>query len=427
MISRRFFIRDGSIALLSPGLAFGAPSFINRALAQSAIRRGRRKILIAIFQRGAMDGLNAVVPYGDTAYYDLRKTIAVPRPVTSDPLSAINLDGFFGLNPALAPFKPLYDSGQLAIVHAVGSPDSTRSHFDAQDYMEAGTPGVKSTSDGWVNRLLQSKSDSQDSPFRAVSMGATMPRIMQGRASSLAINNLNEFTVRGSTQSGGGSSQKGFEALYEEATNASLRGTGRETFEAVNLLKKVNPAQHQPVPGVIYPRTRYGDNLRQIAQLIKSDVGLEVAFTDIGGWDTHQNQGAGQGQLALRLSEFSQGIAALYADLKDRADDVVILTMTEFGRTARENGTRGTDHGHASCLFVLGGSVKGGKVYGKWPGLKTSQLYEGRDLALTTDFRDVFSEIASRHLKATDAQKIFPGYQFNLQKSLGIFSSSQSA
>ncbi len=417
-VSRRFFIKGGGVALASLGLATQSPSFLARALAQTN-NRGRKKVLITIFQRGAMDGLNAVVPYGEQTYYDIRQNIAVPRPKSGDQLTAIDLDGFFALHPALSPFKPIWDSGQLAIVHAVGSPDNTRSHFDAQDYMESGTPGVKSTSDGWLNRYLQSKADPKATPFRAVALGATMPRAMQGRAPALAMSNLNEFGIRGGGQMGG-SAQSGFEALYDQAVNDSLRGTGRETFEAVKMLKRVNPGQYQPAAGINYPRGEFGNNLRQIAQLIKSDIGLEVAFTSVGGWDTHANQGSAQGQLAARLIEFSQGISALYADLKDRAGDVVILTMTEFGRTARENGNRGTDHGHASCMFVLGGEVKGGKVYGKWPGLNSDQLYEGRDLKLTTDFRDVFGEIAARHLGADNPNAIFPGYQVSPANFKGL-------
>ncbi len=420
-VSRRFFIKSSGVALASFGLAAESPSFLTRALAQSGkTSRGRKKVLIALFQRGAADGLNMVVPYGEQAYYDLRQNIAIPRPKSGGQGTAIDLDGFFGLNPALAPFKPIWDASQLAIVQAVGSPDNTRSHFDAQDYMESGTPGVKSTSDGWLNRYLQAKAEPQASPFRAVALGPTMPRAMQGRAPSLAINNLNDFAISGGGQMGGGSAQSGFEALYDQAVNDPLHGTGRETFEAVKLLKRVNPGQYQPATGANYPRGQYGDSLRQIAQLIKSDIGLEIAFASTGGWDTHQNQGSSQGQLALRLTEFAQGIAALYTDLGERAADVVILTMTEFGRTARENGTRGTDHGHASCMFMLGGEVKGGKVYGKWPGLKSDQLYEGRDLNLTTDFRDVFGEIASRHLGARNLSTVFPGYQISEAKFKGM-------
>ncbi len=423
-MNRRFFLKNSGVALASISAATMSPSFLTRALAQSNTS-GRRKILIAIFQRGAMDGLNAVIPYAEQDYYNLRPSLAVPRPnggqVTQpNQAPAIDLDGFFALHPSLAPFKPIYDSGQLAIIHAVGSPDSTRSHFDAQDYMESATPGVKSTTDGWLNRYLQSNDDAKASPFRAVAMGPNMPRAMQGKASAIAMNNINDFTIRAGGGEMGQAVQGGFEAMYAQAVNDALRDTGKETFEAVKLLKRVNPTQYQPAPGIVYPRGQFGERLKQIAQLIKSDIGLEVAFTDIGGWDTHANQGSSLGQLANRLTELSSGVSALYADLKDRADDVVILTMTEFGRTARENGNRGTDHGHASVMFALGGRVKGGKVYGRWPGLKSNQLYEGRDLAITTDFRDVFAELAKNHLGAANLNTIFPGYQVSAANFKGL-------
>ncbi|MBL8168157.1 MAG: DUF1501 domain-containing protein [Acidobacteria bacterium] len=422
-MNRRFFLKNSGIALASISAFTASPSFLTRTLAQTG-KTGRKKILIAIFQRGAMDGLNAVVPYGEAEYYSLRPGIAIPRPgsaTTGQGLAAqgpaVDLDGFFGLNPALSGFKPIFDAGELAIVHAAGSPDNTRSHFDAQDYMESATPGLKSTSDGWLNRLLQAKPDPKASPFRAVTMGPNLPRTMQGKAGTIAMNSINDFGIR----AGGGQMsqtvQGGFEAMYAQAVNDTLRDTGKETFEAVKLLKQANPSQYQPAPGVTYPRGQFGDRLKQIAQLIKADVGLEVAFTDTGGWDTHANEGP---QLTQRLTEFGQGIAALYADLKDRAEDVVILTMTEFGRTARENGNRGTDHGHASAMFILGGTVKGGKVYGKWPGLKTNQLYEGRDLAVTTDFRDVFAELAKHHLGIGNLNTIFPGYQVNVANFKGL-------
>jgi uncharacterized protein (DUF1501 family) len=422
-MNRRFFLKSGGVALASIGAATTSPSFLARALAQTS-EKGRRKILIAVFQRGAMDGLNAVVPYAEQDYYNLRSSIAVPRPgaggAQPNQAPAIDLDGFFALHPALASFKPIYDSGQLAIIHASGSPDNTRSHFDAQDYMESATPGVKSTADGWLNRYLQSNGAAESSPFRGVAMGPTLPRVMQGKASAIAMNNINDFTIRAGSGETGQAVQGGFEAMYSQTVNDALRGAGKETFDAMKLLKRVNPAQYKPSPDAVYPRGAFGDRLRQVAQLIKSDIGLEIAFTDIGGWDTHANQGSSQGQLATRLTEFAQGLSALHTDLKERADDVVILTMTEFGRTARENGNRGTDHGHASVMFALGGSVKGGKVYGKWPGLKSHQLYEGRDLAITTDFRDVFAELAKKHLGATDLNAIFPGYQINASNFKGL-------
>ncbi|HEY0406794.1 MAG TPA: DUF1501 domain-containing protein [Pyrinomonadaceae bacterium] len=420
-INRRFFLKSSGIALASVGMMSGVPSFLQRvALGQSAARAGgsRRKTLIAIFQRGAVDGLNMVVPYGEKDYYELRPSLSIAKPQQGNTEAAIDLDGFFGLHPALRGFKPLWDAKRLAIVEAVGSPDNTRSHFDAQDYMEAGTPGVKSTPDGWLNRYLQSSANAQASPFRAVSLTRTMPRALQGKAGALAISNLADFSIRAGQYSQ--SVQGGFESIYDQSASEVLRGTGRETFEAVNVLKKVNPSQYKPENGAQYPRGEFGTSLLQIAQLIKAGVGLEVAFTDMQGWDTHLNQGNARGQLALRLQEFGAGISALVADLGSHMDDVVILTMSEFGRTARENGNRGTDHGHANAMFVIGNSVRGGKVYGDWPGLKSSQLYEGRDLALTTDFRDVFGELAARHLGNTNLQTIFPGYKASSASFRGL-------
>ena len=422
--SRRFFLKQGGVALASIGMAASAPSFLRRVAAAEGLSvapNGRRKTLITIFQRGAVDGLNMVVPYGEGGgYYDARPGLAIAQPGRgAGGESVIKLDDFFGLHPSLAPLKSLWDEQRLAVVHAVGSPDSTRSHFDAQDYMESGTPGRKSTPDGWLNRYLQTKKDEKANPFRAVAMTQNLPRALYGRAPALAIQNLNDFSLRAGAQTA--NVQGGFEAVYEQSVNDVLRGTGKETFEAVKFLKTVNPAQHKPENGAQYPRGRYGEALLQIAQLIKAGVGLEVAFTDSGGWDTHRGQGGARGQLAALLQQFGAGLKALVTDLgPERMQDVVVLTMTEFGRTVRQNGTAGTDHGHASALFVVGGSVRGGRVYGDWPGLKPEQLHEGRDLALTTDFRDVFGEVASKHLGGVDLKNIFPGHAADASKFRGV-------
>lgn len=422
-MNRRFFLKSGGIALASLGAMQSAPSFLQRTVLAEGLSRtsgNRRKTLIAIFQRGAVDGLNMVVPFGESEYYSLRPTLAIAKPKGAGDSreAAIDLDGFFGLHPSLAGFKPLWDAKRLAIVHAAGSPDNTRSHFDAQDYMESATPGRKGTPDGWLNRYLQSKPEEKASPFRAVSMTQNMPRALYGRAPAVAISNLSDFSIRAGAYSQ--SVQGGFESIYDQSVGDVLGGTGRETFEAVNFLKKINPAQFQPDNGAQYPRTPFGQSLLQIAQMIKANVGLEVAFTDIGGWDTHSNQGSARGQLALRLTEFGAGISALVKDLGARMDDVVILTMSEFGRTARENGTRGTDHGHANAMFVIGNGVRGGRVYGQWPGLKAGDLNEGRDLALTTDFRDVFGELVQKHLGSSNLQTVFPGYATSPTKFRGL-------
>ena len=416
-MNRRYFLKSGSIALATIGTSLAAPSFLQRLALGNNITGGKRKTLIAIFQRGAVDGLNMIVPFGESAYYSSRPSIAIPKPSPGNAESAIDLDGFFGLHPQMSSLKPLWDSKRLAIIHASGSPDNTRSHFDAQDYMESATPGVKSTSDGWLNRYLQNKKDPEETSFRAVSMTDKMPRVLQGRAPAVAMANISQFTIRAGKSSA--EMQRGFEALYSRRDNDALAGVGRETFDAVNYLKQANPTQYKPENGAQYPRGPFGNSLLQIAQLIKANVGLEIAFADLNGWDTHVNQGGSRGQLANLLQQFSSGIAALYQDLGQRMDDVVVLTMSEFGRTVRENGNRGTDHGHANAMFVLGNSVRGGKVYGRWPGLKNDQLHEGRDLALTTDFRDVFGEIATRHLGSRDL--LFPGYAIKPANYKGLF------
>ncbi|MES2359595.1 MAG: DUF1501 domain-containing protein [Gemmatimonadota bacterium] len=413
-MDRRVFVKSGALALVTMGLS---PSFLRRMAYGMELKNvPRGKTLVCLFQRGAADGLNVVVPHGEQAYYDMRPTIAVARP--GQAAGAIDLDGFFGLHPSLAPLKPLWDQKLLAPIHAVGSPSTSRSHFDAQDFMETGTPDVKGTPDGWLNRLLAVEGTCQQcqaEPFRAVAMTAQTPRILEGPAETIAMSSLGEFSVRAT-----GSEVERLEALYRTGSADLVHGTGQEMFGAVKLLKNANPQQYAPRNNAVYPKTQFGQRLMQIAQLIKSNVGLEVAFADVGGWDTHVNQGNGTGQLAGRLDDFAKSLAAFTQDMGDQMNDVLVLTMSEFGRTARENGNRGTDHGHATAFFALGGGVKGGKVYGKWPGLAPEQLNEGRDLKLTTDFRTVFSEVAVKHLGASRVEKIFPGYTGGPQEWLGL-------
>jgi len=384
-----------------------APLWLQRALYANSGSTGRKKILIAIFQRGAADGLNIVVPHGEKAYYNLRPTIAIPRPDSGDAQnSAIDLDGFFGLHPSLAPLKPLFDQQHLAIVDAVGSPDPTRSHFDAQDYMESGTPGLKATRDGWMNRALP-KEHGEISPVRAVSLGATMSRSMTGPNPAIALQSIARFQVKDAEAA------RQFENMYMGSKDPRMQAAGRETFAAVSMLQTIQKQAYTPAGGAEYPRSNFGNSLKQIAQLIKSNVGMELAFADIGGWDHHVNemgQHASEGLLAIRLADYAQALGAFWQDMGDRMQDVAVVTMSEFGRTAYENGTRGTDHGHANCMFVMGGDVKGGKVYGNWPGLERDQLYENRDLALTTDFRDVLGELVAKHLGNPQVNCVFPGY-----------------
>jgi uncharacterized protein (DUF1501 family) len=391
---------------------------VRSVLAEAAPAPGQR--LVVIFQRGAADGLNVVVPYREKNYYSMRPTIAIPQN------QVIDLDGFFGLHPSLASFKPLYDQGHLAIVHACGSPDMSRSHFDAQDYMESGTPGVKGTDDGWLNRALQAEDllhrcegTCEHSAFRALALGSDVPLSLAGKIPAIALNNVNGFNVAGRGPNPSPAANA-FQAMYADSGDQIFHAAGDETFEAVKMLRDANPAQYQPANGANYPNNDFGNGMKQIAQLLKANLGVEAAFTDVSGWDTHQNQGGVNGQLANRLSDFSQSIAAFWRDMGDSAENITLVTMSEFGRTAHENGTGGTDHGHANAMFVLGGHVKGGKVYGKWPGLANEQLNQGRDLALTTDYRAVLGEVVTSTIGARDLEKIFPGASLREQSFLRL-------
>jgi len=413
-MNRRFFLRDGALAIAGTA---AIPSFLVRSVmaqATAASAQGRR--LVVIFQRGAADGLNVVVPYREKNYYAMRPTIAIPQN------QVVDLDGFFGLHPSLAPFKPLYDQGHLAVIHAAGSPDMSRSHFDAQDYMESGTPGVKSTTDGWLNRALQAEDQrhrQEHTAFRALALGAQVPRTLAGNVPAIAFSNLNNFSVGGRAATPSPAANA-FEAMYGDSGDQIFHAAGDETFEAVKMLRAANPSQYKPAAGVNYPGSEFGNSMRQIAQLFKANLGVEAAFTDVGGWDTHQNQGGVNGQLSDRLRDFSSSIAAFWSDLGADAENVTLVTMSEFGRTARQNGTGGTDHGHANAMFVLGGQVKGGKVYGRWPGLNNDQLNEGRDLTVTTDFRQVLGEVVTRTLGANNLEMVFPGAQLSANRFLRL-------
>ena len=400
MTTRRIFLKSTGMAMVTLGFA---PSFLARTVEAAGTRR---KLLIAVFQRGAVDGLNMIVPFGEVEYYRVRPSIAIARPGSGEG-AAIDLNGFFGLHPRMAALKSLWDNRALAIVHASGSPDSTRSHFDAQDYMESATPGVKSTRDGWLNRYLQVAHEAT-SPLAAVAMTRQMPRSLQGRAPTLAMGTVGEFGVRG-----GMDARDSFESAYASAADQVLKGTANDAFAAMRTLSSAAAERHyRPANGAVYPRTPYGQALQEIARLAKADVGLEIAFAESGQWDHHVNEGGATGQIANRLGDFAGGLAALAQDLGERMADTIILTMSEFGRAVAENGNRGTDHGHGNAMLVIGGGVKGGEIYGDWPGLKAEQRFEGRDLKITTDFRDVFGEILMRHLGAaeTTAAKVFPGY-----------------
>lgn len=429
--TRRVFLKQGAFAMAAVGLApaFG-PSFLrNTVYAAEPARDGKstfgRKVLVCIFQRGAVDGLSMVVPHGDPNYYQFRTVdnngIAIAR--TGDN-SVIDLDGTFGLNPALAALKPIFDSGHLAPIQACGSPNPSRSHFDAQDFMELAMFD-KNTRDGWLARTIAHCPEDQaklTTAFQSVSMTSILPLSLRG-SDALAIPNLNTFDV------GSGmvmpmaekkANSNGFESLYDDAVGDVLHGAGDETFDALKQLRSIRAAKYVPSNGAEYPRNDLGQSMMQIAQLIKSNVGLEVAFAESGGWDTHHNQGGANGQLARNLQGFGDSLAAFYKDMGDGMADVTVLTMSEFGRTVRQNGTGGTDHGHANCFFAMGGDVAGGKVLGDWPGLAPEQLYQNRDLQVTTDFRNIFAEMAAKQMGVRDLTAVFPEFTVSPQNFRNI-------
>jgi uncharacterized protein (DUF1501 family) len=415
MLSRRGFIKGSGLALIGVGLVGGIPAFaIEAALSEKKSDHYKKtKTLVCIFQRGAMDGLMAITPFTDSNLQIARPNLFMSAGANSSngntPL--IDLDGRFGMHPMLKSFEPFYREGRLAIVHGIGSPNNTRSHFDAQDYMESGTPFNKGTASGWLNRAAGLMTHDHVTPFQAVSLTSALPRSFYGDTPCIAIANLQDFTLqlRGNPMSVNATSTS-FEELYDQTTPGLLQQTGKESFDALKLLKQSDIKNYQPANQAVYPSTALGNALKQIAQLIKMDVGLEVAFAEHGGWDTHFNQGSATGIFANNAADLSNSITAFWIDLGAYQDDVTIMTMTEFGRTVHQNGTGGTDHGRASCNFILGNQVMGGKVHGNIQTLTVENLEDGRDLAVTTDFRSVFSEVADRHLGIHDDRVLFPDW-----------------
>jgi uncharacterized protein (DUF1501 family) len=411
MLTRRIFLsgalRGSAVVMAGSGVA---PSWLARAAAGAP---GKKKILVAIFQRGAADGLNVVVPFSDKRYYEMRPTIGVPAPGSQN--GAIDLDGHFALNPALQPLKALWDKKQLAIVEATGSPDPSRSHFDAQDYMESGTPG-RSTADGWLNRALNAPTP-ETSPVRAVALGPQMPRTLRGERPAIAVSDMQSFNM------GGTDTASILESMYKKAGDRRLENTGKDAFAAMKMIQSINQMPYNPSGGVQYFQGgELGRNLQQLARLIKADVGVEAAFAEVSGWDHHGNE---PNQLSSLLRQFASAIDAFSKDMGDRMEDIVLVTMSEFGRTAQENGDAGTDHGHGSLMMVMGGHVRGGRVYGRWPGLEREQLFENRDLAVTTDFRDVLGELVIGHLGQKNIAQVFPGYEPG--KPLGLYGARDGA
>lgn len=411
MISRKAFLKAGSLTLFGIGIG-GIPAFMAQAanLVQAPALFKRKKILVSIFQRGAMDGLMAVSPFSDQFLKAARPGLFMQASKGGNTPSLIDLDGRFGLHPSMEAFESVFREKRLAIVHGMGSPNNTRSHFDAQDYMESGTPFNKGTSSGWLNRAVGLLGH-EATPFQAVSLTSSMPRSLYGVMPALAISNLQDFSIqmRGNPMSTNRIS-KSFEELYDQTASGLLKETGKESFDAIKMLQKADVRNYKPANNAVYPNSPLGNSLKQIAQLIKMDVGLEVAFAESGGWDTHFNQGAANGVFARKVNDLSLSIMAFWMDMEVYQDDLTVMTMTEFGRTVKQNGTGGTDHGRASCNFILGNDVNGGIVHGKVDTLAPENLEDGRDLAVTTDFRSIFSELAERHLQIADTKLLFPGF-----------------
>ena len=412
--SRRIVLKAGGLAFLS--IAAGSvsgPSFLHRAARATTTSAPfkRRKVLVTIFQRGAMDGLMAVPPLSDTSLEKLRPQLFMGASKRlSEERTVLDLGNGYGLHPALGRLEPLFKEGRLAVVHGVGSPDPTRSHFDAQDYMETGTPGRKGTASGWLNRVA-GELGHEASPLRSVAMTSAMPRSLYGPESAVAVTDLRRFEVSAPGPTGSKEeSSNGFESLYQATSSDLLRETGGEAFEAVHRLDEAAVSGYRPTRGANYPRSPLGSSLKQIAFLVKSNLGLEVAFAESGGWDTHVRQGTEEGSFARRARDLADSISAFWTDLGTYQEDVTLMTMTEFGRTVAENGSAGTDHGHGSALFVLGNQVHGGRVLGELPRLETRNLYEGRDLPVTTDFRAVFSGVAQQHMGIDRSVELFPGW-----------------
>lgn len=404
-------MKSGALAFLGLGMS-NMPAFLTRAIAGSFTPAQKKKVLICIFQRGAMDGLMAVSPFTDPELLAARPTLFMSAAKTGNNNPLIDLDGRFGLHPSFGAFGKLFEEKELAILHGVGSPNNSRSHFDAQDFMETGTPFDKSNLTGWLNRaagLLPVKG----SAFRAVSCTNTLPRSLYGVEPALAISNLNDFNVRErKTKGNNGTAARSFEDLYDHTTAGLLQEKGKETFDAIKMLDGLSKEPYKPSNGAIYPVSPLGNALMQLARLIKMEVGLEIGFAESTGWDTHYNQGTANGIFAKNAADLSNAIAAFWNDMgADYQEKVTVMTMTEFGRTVHQNGSGGTDHGRASCSFVLGKNVNGGRIYGQVPLLSVANLEDQRDLPVTTDYRALFAEVAEAQLGNLKENILFPGWK----------------
>ena len=412
MLSRRIFVSRSALGLFSLAVS---QSFLGRSLrALASDAKQSKKVLLVIFQRGAADGLSIVPPIGDADYYKLRPNIGLKM---KDEFPPIALDGHFGLNPGMAALKPFWDEKHLAIIHQAGSPNLTRSHFDAQDFMESGTPGVKKTDDGYLNRAMQLIPEQRKSNLRAVALQTELPRSLRGKFPAISMDSIHDFGIQGMLAKP--QMVSGFESMYQQATDQVFRGVGQEVFDALQTVHKTDEVGAKN-KNDLYPKSQIARHLKEISELIKADIGLQLAATDVGGWDTHVNQGNGKGQMSDRLKELAEGLAAFAKDLGPRFADVMVVTMTEFGRTVKENGNRGTDHGHGSVMMVLGGGVRGGKVYTQWKDLTAPNLFEGRDLPVTIDYRDVLSELLTKQLALPSVKDVFPQFSADATRWLGL-------
>lgn len=407
--TRRQFLQGASALGVIGASKSLFPNWMPRLAFRAPTQAPPGDVLVCIFLRGGMDGLSAVVPYADGGhYYDARPTLAVPEP-GSGVNAGVDLDGRFALHPTLANLKEIYDEGDLAVVHAAGLTDATRSHFDAMQFMEYGTPGAKTIGTGWIGRHLQSAAWQNDSPFRAIGMGAMVPTSLRGPISPLSIQSIADFHFKG-REDELRRLQHSLAALYTVAAPADMlsRQAGL-VFETVETLQSLDANNYQPTGGADYPANEFGLGLQQVAQLIKADVGLEVGCVDLGGWDTHENQGTLDGEFAALLETLGRGLHAFYTDLSDQMGGITLVTMSEFGRRVHENGSQGTDHGHGNFMFVMGGGANGGQVIADWPTLAPEALDDG-DLAITTDYRHVLAEIVSKRLQNPALDAVFPQF-----------------
>ncbi len=414
-MQRRQLLQAAAAAGLSWS-AIGRTAFAAMATQAGQQMPGNQR-LVVVFLRGAVDGLSVVVPYSEGAYYQQRSSIALAR--AGHDGGVLDLDGHFGLNPNLAPLMPLWQSGKLAFVQASGSPDPTRSHFDAQDYMESGTPGRKGTPDGWLNRLLGAEPPLPAQPgahagvTRGISVGATLPRIWAG--ANPVANIANGARATKPTLLDRPQVSKAFDALYsgDDAMSKAYRESQQSRAEVAGAMTPAAMDHEQMVANNGAPLPNgFPDDAGRLATLMRRDPNVQIAFLALGGWDTHVNQGGAKGQLANHLQPLGQGLAELATRLGPVFDDTTILVISEFGRTVRQNGTGGTDHGHGNVIWALGGNIDGGKVHGRWPGIDSSSLNDGRDLAVTTDFRQVLAGVCAHNLRLTDNKlaAIFPGF-----------------